>query len=134
MTDKQMTTQEIVKNSTEVKQNDLDWEQVYVALHKSIASNKYRMFRQGNTLFWIRIDEPGVAQMFVLNADSYKNLLRNTRDFMQAMHRAHYQTIYGETIDINLLNYLKREGFPVDIQQIGQDAKMRTLYKGTINV
>lgn len=134
MTKERMTTQEIVKNSTDVKESKLDWKRVYAALHASIAANSHRVFRQGNTLFWIRIDSPGVAQMFVLNADPYKNLLRNTKDFIQGMHRAHYQTIYGETIDLNLLNFLKRSGYPVDIQPVGNDAKGRPLYRGTIHV
>jgi hypothetical protein len=134
MTSKQMTTQEIVKNSTEVKENKLDWKQVYVALHQSIASNKYRVFSQGNTLFWIRIDEPGVAQMYVFNADSYKNLFRSMKDFATAMHKAGYKKVYGETADINILNLIKRIGFPVDVAPLGKDSKGRQLYRGTVNV
>jgi hypothetical protein len=134
MTKERMTTQDIVKNCTEVKENKLDWKKVYASVYQSVATNKYRVFRQGNTLFWIRIDSPGVAQMFVLNADSYKHLLRNTSDFIQAMHRAHYQTIYGETVDLNLLNFLKRAGHTVDIQPAGTDAKGRPLFKGAIHV
>lgn len=129
-----MTTQDIVKNSTEIKDAGADWKQVYAALHKSIATDKYRVLRNGNTLFWIRIDSPGVAQMYVFNADSYKNLFKNMKEFAQGMHIAGYKKVYGETTDMNILNLIKRIGFPVDVEQIGADKKGRPLYRGTVNV
>jgi hypothetical protein len=129
-----MTTQEIVKKSDEIKESGMDWKQVYAALHQSIESGKYRILRNGNTLFWYRIDEPKVAQMYVFNADSYKNLLRNMQQFAQAMHVAGFKKVYGETHDMNILNLIKRIGFPVDIEEIGQDDQGRQLYRGTVNV
>jgi len=129
-----MTTQEIVENSSEVKEAGADWKRVYATLHQSIATDKYRVFRNGNTLFWIRIDSPGVAQMYVFNADSYKNLFRNMKEFAQGMHAAGYKKVYGETTDMNILNLIKRIGFPVDVEQLGNDAKGRPLYRGTVNV
>ena len=132
--EKRMTPQEIVQNSTEVKESKMDWKKVYAALHASIESNKYRIMRKGNTLFWFRIDKPQVAQMYVFNADSYKNLFRNMKEFAQAMHKAGYRSVYGETHDINMINLIKRIGFPVDVQIIGKDAQGRQLYRGTVNV
>jgi hypothetical protein len=129
-----MTPQEIVKNSTEIKEAGADWKVAYATLHQSIASNKYRVLRNGNTLFWIRIDSPGVAQMYVFNADSYKNLFRNMKEFAKAMNAAGYKKVYGETSDMNILNLIKRIGFPVDIERIGVDRKGRPLYRGTVNV
>ena len=129
-----MTTQDIVKHSKEVKDAKMDWKEVYAVLHKSIESNEYRVFRKGNTLFWIHIDEPHVAQMYVFNADSYKNLFRNMKDFAQAMHVAGYKRVYGDTTDMNILNLIKRIGYPVDIQPMGQDEDGKPLYRGTVNV
>lgn len=129
-----MTTQDIVKNSTEIKESGLDWERVYYALHKSIETDKYRAMRNGNTLFWYRIDEPRVAQMYVFNADTYKNLFRNMQEFAKAMHKAGFKKVYGETHDMNILNLIKRIGFPVDIENIGKDQQGRQLYRGTVNV
>jgi hypothetical protein len=131
---KQMTTQNIVKNSTEVKENNLDWTKVYATLQESIKTDQYRVFRANNTLFWIRIDSPGVAQMYVFNADSYKNLFRNMKDFAMAMHKAGYKTVYGETHDMNMISLIKRIGFPVEVAPVGTDSQGRQLYRGTVNV
>jgi len=131
---KQMTTQNIVKNSTEVKENNLDWTKVYATLQESIKTDQYRVFRANNTLFWIRIDSPGVAQMYVFNADSYKNLFRNMKDFAMALHKAGYKTVYGETHDMNMISLIKRIGFPVEVAPVGTDSQGRQLYRGTVNV
>ena len=129
-----MSTQDIVKDSTEVKESGMDWRKAYAAIYQSIQSPNYRIIRHNNTLFWYRIDSPGIAQMFVFNADSYKNLFRNFKEFAKAMHVAGFKTVYGDTHDLNIVNLIKRIGFPVDVQMIGVDKKGRKLYRGTVNV
>lgn len=134
MTTERMTTQDIIKNCHELKDSDMDWKKVYVVLRNSIDSNEYRMMRSGNTLFWYRIDEPKVAQMYVFNADSYKNLLRNMQDFAKAMHASGFKKVYGETHDMNIINLIKRIGFPVKVEEVGKDEQGRQIYRGTVNV
>jgi hypothetical protein len=131
---KEMTPQDIVKHSKEVKDAKMDWKQVYAVLHQSVESNEYRVFRHGNTLFWIHIDEPHVAKMYVFSADSYKDLFRGMKDFAKAMDLAGYKRVYGDTTDMNILNLIKRIGYPVDIQPLGQDKNGKQLYRGTVNV
>lgn len=129
-----MSTQDIIKNSTELKESGMDWKRAYVILHLSIENNQGRIFRCGNTLFWIVFGEPHEAQMFVFNADSYKNLLKNFKEFAQAMHKAGFKKVWGETHDKNIIEMIKRLGFPVDVENIGQDSAGRTIYRGTVNV
>jgi len=129
----QMTTQEIVKNSSETKKLGEDWKKVYLFLHKCVESNKYRIMRSGNTLFLYRIDQPKVAQMFVINADSYKNLCRNMQKFITAMKTANFKNVYGITEDINMLNVIKKVGFSVDIEPAGKDKNGKQLYFGSVN-
>lgn len=129
-----MTTQDIVKNSTEIKDAGADWKQAYAVLHQSIASDKYRVLRNGNTLFWIRIDSPGVAQLYVFNADSYRNLFRNMTEFINGIKAAGYKTVYGESTDRNILNLIRRTGFPFQEEEIGVDDKGRPLFRGTLSL
>ena len=134
MTKKEMTTQEIIRDCQEMKDSQMDWRMMYYFIRESINSNKYRMMRSGNTLFWYRLDEPKVAQMYVFNADSYKDLLRNMQEFAKAMHLAGFKKVYGETHDMNIINLIKRIGFPVEVEEIGQDDQGRQIYRGTVNV
>jgi hypothetical protein len=132
--EKRMTPQEIVKNSNYIKEAKFDWKEAYAALHASIESNKYRIMRKGNTLFWYRIDRPQVAQVFIFNADTYKNLFINLEEFAQAMHKSGYKNVYAETNDFNLINLIRRIGFPVDVEELGKDQSGKQLYRGTVNV
>lgn len=134
MTTQEMTTQEIIKNCQELKDSGVDWKKMYAILRESINSNQYRMMRSGNTLFWYRLDEPKVAQMYVFNADSYKNLLRNMQDFAKAMHLSGFKKVYGETHDMNIIKLIERIGFPVNVETVGQDDQGRQIYRGTVNV
>jgi hypothetical protein len=56
------------------------------------------------------------------------------KDFAMAMHKAGYKTVYGDTADMNMINLIKRIGFPVDVTRLGTDAQGRQLYRGTVNV
>jgi hypothetical protein len=129
-----MSTQDIVKNSNEIKESGLDWKQVYAAVYEAVQNQNYRIIRHNNVLFWYRIDSPSVAQMFVFNADSYKNLFRAFKEFANAMKLSGFKTVYGDTHDLNIINLIKRIGFPVDVEPIGTDKQGRKLYRGTVNV
>jgi hypothetical protein len=131
---KQLTTQEIVKNCKEIKEAGADWEKVYVTLHKSLESNQYRILRSGDTLFWIKIIEPKVAQMFIFNADTDRNFLRSMKDFALAMDKSGYKKVFGITHDMQIINLIKNLKYPVTVEDAGVDDKGRKLYKGTVNV
>ena len=129
-----MTTQEIIKKSPHLEDYGMDWKSVYYNIHQSIQSNKYRVVRNGNTLFWIEIVSPGVAKLAIFNADPYKTFLRNGAAFSQAMKTAGYHTIFGDSSDLNIFNFAKRQGWQVDIKPIGKDLKGSTMYRGIANV
>jgi hypothetical protein len=129
----EMTTQDIVKNCDEVKEGKLDWLKVYAILTEALKTNKYRMLRTNNTLFLIRIDSPGVAQMYIFNADTKHRLMGNMREFLKAMQVAKYNTVYGETHNVQVLRLLERAGFPGKIEQI-ESPNGKPLFRGTMNV
>jgi hypothetical protein len=130
----EMTVQDIVKHSTEVKESGEDWERVYVILHEAIKSNEYRILRAGNTLCMIKLLAPHEAQMFIFNADTNKNLLRNMKEFAKALDVAGFKKVFGETHDIQMINMIKRLGYPAKITDAGKDDQGRKLYRGTVNV
>lgn len=130
----QMSVQDLVKNSTEVKESGEDWRRVYAILSEALKTNKYRILRSGNTLCLIKLLAPHEAQMFLVNADTNKNLLRNTKEFVKALHVAGFKKFFGVTHDMQMLNMLKRAGYHVEIKSEGKDKQGKNLYRGTINV
>jgi hypothetical protein len=130
----QMTTQQIVRNCDELRNSKADWRNVYVALHYSIKSNKYRIMRCNNTLFWYRIDSPTAAQLFIFNADSGRKLIRNLHEFIKAMIKVGFKTIYGVTGEPQMIQTLRNSGYPTDVEHMDQDENGQEQYKVTINV
>jgi len=129
-----MSTQDIVKNCDEIKDSGQDWRQAYAALHSMLESNQYRIMRAGNTLFLIKLLEQGTAQMFVFNADSPKNFLKNTKEFFKAMKAAKFHTVFGITENPQIIKMLQHTGYEVDVENVGNDDKGQPLYKGTVHV
>lgn len=130
----QMTVQDLVKNSTEVKEFGGDWKRVYAIIYQAVKTNKYRLLRSGNTLCMIKLLAPNEAQMFLFNADTNKNLLRNMKEFAKALDVAGFKKVFGETHDLQMINMIKRLGYPAKVTDAGKDAKGRKLYRGTVNV
>lgn len=130
---KEMTTQDIVKNSYEVKEMGLDWEEMYVTLHAAIESNQVRVLRSGDTLFAINLIAPHEAELFTFNAEkSFKNYIRNLREFGHAMEKAGYQKVTADGVNIQIVNAMKHSGYPIEVEEDGKDNKGAQLYRVTV--
>lgn len=129
-----MTVQDLVKNSTEVKESGQDWKRIYAILTEALKTNKYRILRSGNTLCLLKLIEPQHAQMFLFNADTNKNLLRNMKEFAKALDVAGFKQVFGETHDLQMISLIKRIGYPVTVEDAGKDNHGRKIYRGTVNV
>ena len=121
MSEKEMTTQDIVKNSDEVKRGKLDWKKIYAGLAKVIETNEYRIIRSGNTLFLIKILEPHVAAIATFNAEkSFKNYVRNIKDFLKSMELAGYKEVKAVGVNIQMINLMKKAGYSVEAKPIAE--------------
>lgn len=128
----EMTTQDIVKTAEADKGNSERWEQVYASLATLLKTDKYRMLRAGNTLFLIQIKSPGVAEMFTFNADTKHGLIKNIQEFLTAMSKAKYKTVYGNTSNVQVLRLMQRAGHPVDIERL-PDENGKPIFRGTFH-
>ena len=129
-----MSVQDIVKKYCDAKKPALNWKHVYASIQQVINHNTHRVFRTNNTLFLIQLGAPHEAEVFVINADPYKKLHQNLTEFCAAMHKAGFKKVWAETEDINLLNTVKKIGYPMEINQIGTGESGHPLYRGTVNV
>lgn len=128
------STQDIIKESDEVKEMGMDWKRVYAAVALSIQNNTHRVMRSGNTLLWIKLLPQKTVQMYVFNADTQKNFLKNMKEFAKALDKSGFETVFGETHNMQLIEMMKRLGYPVKVEQVGTDDEGRTIYRGTVNV
>jgi len=133
MSEKEMTTQDIVKNSDEVKRIKHDWKKVYVGLAKAVQTDKYRILRAGNTLFVIKILEPHVAGLVTFNAEkSFKNYVRNIKEFLKAMDVAGYQQLKAAGVNIQMINLMRKTGYDIEVEPLPDGLYATTLnFKGS---
>ena len=129
----EMTPQDIVKNCDELKGSNLKWQEVYVKLLASTKANTHRIFRTGNTLFWVHIQNPGVGQVFTFNADPKAKMLQNVLEFLKAMKVAKYTTLTAVMPTAGLFKRLQAAGYTVEIQLL-QTSAGPISFKGTIHV
>lgn len=129
----EMTPQDIVKNCDELKGSGQDWKQVYVKLLASTKANTHRIFRTGNTLFWVHIVSPGVGQAFAFNADPKDQLVANVLEFLAALKAAKYKTVSTVIPTTAIFTRLQKEGYAVDIER-RRTAAGPIKFKGTIHV
>ena len=131
----QMTTQEIFEKCPEINRFGHDWKEAYAQVSNLLRSTKeFRMMRCGNSLFLIRISGDHQAEISMFNADPPTKFARNFRDFAKAMRSAGYTSATGVTDNLPTLKLIERFGYPIQIENLGEDAEGITQYRGTVNV
>jgi hypothetical protein len=104
----QMTTQEIVKHEA-----GEDFEKIYTKLHQLLSTPKYRLIRENNTLFLVKIIKEGVGHIYTISADDPKTILRSMLGGLKAMKKANYKEIHFDTKEKSLPVFLKNNGYTI---------------------
>jgi hypothetical protein len=129
----EMTTQDLIKNCNELEGSDEDWKRVYANLQLSVKTPEYRIFRAGNTLFWVRIISSGVGQVFVFNADPKDKLFSNVLEFLRAMKIAEYTQLHTVLPSEDAFIRIREAGYVVDVKPF-RTAQGPIKFKGTVHV
>jgi len=130
-----MTPQEIVKNSDWVKKYGWDWKRLYATLYKAQEnSNEFRLLRENNTIFFIQIISPGVANVDVFNADPDKIFKNNIIVGINALKNAGYKQLTFTSQNVMDLNAVRRSGIPIDVSSNGKDIKGHSTFVGVVHV
>lgn len=80
----------------------------YIAMINAELQMPNTLFiRQGNTLFIIHKADRGVGFFRALNADTARNYLANSMEFIKACHKMGFDTMATEFTDPSLLNIFR---------------------------
>jgi DNA-binding MltR family transcriptional regulator len=120
-----MTTQNIVLKALRDLGKEDQFKTVYKGIHHVLSTNEYRLLRENNTLFLIKILSQGVGQVQLISADSPKTLLRNILEFLNAVQKAKYTEIHFDTTNQKIINFLEHSGHQV--QNTGNNDYVVTL-------
>jgi hypothetical protein len=103
-----MTTQEIVKRSTERMDPSADWENVYSHVYGAIKSDKFRALRHGDTILFFRVQTPVASQAHIFSADPQEKLLEALREFGRSLKIAGYKKLTGIVRNASLLRLIRK--------------------------
>lgn len=129
-----LTTQGIIEQSSETKHWGKDWKEVYAKLHAALATPKWRMLRNGDTLFLIHILSKGIAQLHVFNADTQEKYLENFVQFAKAMEKAGYKKVFGIAEDMAAVNAIKQLGYEVKLDDAGHNKEGKKIFRATVDL
>ena len=129
----EMTTQDIIKKSDEVKESGMDWKDVYKAVYGTVMMNTHRVLRSGNTLAWLELLPNDAVRVDTFNADTPKNYIKNLREFAKALDKAGFKSAILETPSPKIIEVVKGLGYPVKVEA-NKNKTGATIYRGTINV
>jgi hypothetical protein len=103
-----MTTQEIVKRSTERMDPSADWENIYSHVYGAIKSDKFRALRHGDTILFFRIQSPVASQAHIFSADPQEKFLEALREFGKSLKIAGYKKLTGVVRNASLLRLIRK--------------------------
>ena len=118
-----MKDQDIFKRSSMPKRMGMTWQQAYATVSKTLESKDYRMMRDGNTLMWMHIARPGVAMVWIFDADKPENLPEHMKNYLDSLAAAGYQIVAMITDQRNELIAAQEAGFKVEYQRHQENGK-----------
>lgn len=116
-----LSSQEIIRLSLEAHGRENELKDMYGALQHLLQSNKYRLLREGNTLFLINILSPGECNLAIFSGESSaKELLRSIKSFYTGMLAAGYKTLHTDSDLPSMVQYLRNIGMNVEVTGQGK--------------
>lgn len=111
-----MSTQNIVLNALKEQGKEQNFKKVYGGLHHILSGKDYRLLREGNTLFLIKILGNNACHIQLINADSPKKVLKNILEFLKAIQKANYKEVQFDTTNQKIVDFLEHQGYTVKHQ------------------
>ena len=86
---------------------DVDYGQLVQMINAELQMPNTLFIRQGNTLFIMHKAAPGVGWFRALNADTARNFLQNSMEFIKACNRMGFQTVATNFTDPAILSVFR---------------------------
>lgn len=105
--EKQLGEQAILMIAAEETKSKYSAAQVYAALVAEMNLRGTTTYRAGNTIFMMHHAKGRVGTFRALNADTARNYLENSYEFIQAAYKMGFDTLVTEFEDPTIINIFK---------------------------
>jgi hypothetical protein len=132
---KELDQQAILMIAAEETKSKHSAAQVFAALVKEMRMRGTTTYRAGNTLFIIHHAKGRVGVFRALNADTARNYLENSYEFIQAAYKMGFDTMVTQFEDPTIINIFKAISRNPPREQMGYKAeKTNTGYQVTVKL
>ena len=133
--EKQLGEQAILMVAAEETKSKYSAAQVYAAIVKEMNLRGTTTYRAGNTIFVMHHAKGRVGVFRALNADTARNYLENSYEFIQAAYKMGFDTLVTEFEDPTIINIFKAISRNPPRDQMGYKAeKKQTGYRVTVKL
>lgn len=120
---KQLGEQAILLIAAEETKSKYSAAQVYAAIVKEMNLRGTTVYRAGNTLFIMHHAKGRIGTFRALNADTARNYLENSYEFIQAAYKMGFDTLMTEFEDPTIINIFKAISRNPPQEQMGYRAE-----------
>jgi len=132
---KQLGEQAILMIAAEETKSKYSAAQVYAALVKEMNLRGTTTYRAGNTIFVMHHAKGRVGVFRALNADTARNYLENSYEFIQAAYKMGFDTLVTQFEDPTIINIFKAISRNPPQEQMGYRAeKTNSGYRVTVKL
>jgi hypothetical protein len=132
---KQLGEQAILMTAAEETKSKYSAAQVYAAIVKEMNLRGTTTYRAGNTIFVMHHAKGRVGFFRALNADTARNYLENSYEFIQAAYKMGFDTLVTEFEDPTIINIFKAISRNPPQDQMGYKAeKTNKGYRVTVKL
>lgn len=132
---KQLGEQAILMIAAEETKSKYSAAQVYAALIKEMNMRGTTTYRAGNTIFMMHHAKGRIGTFRALNADTARNYLENSYEFIQAAYQMGFDILMTEFEDPTIINIFKAISRNPPQEQMGYKAeKTNAGYRVTVKL
>lgn len=132
---KELGEQAILMIAAEETKSKYSASQVYAAIVKEMNLRGTSIYKAGNTLFIIHHAQDRIGFFRALNADTARNYLENSYEFIQAAYKMGFDTLVTEFEDPTIINIFKAISRNPPQEQMGYKAeKTKTGFRVTVKL
>jgi hypothetical protein len=114
-----MSTQDIVQTSVEKYYPDQDWKNVYAHLYLLVQKNTHRILREGNTLFFYKINGKTAEECYLFTGETDpKKIIHSFKEGVKALKIGGFKKVDTDVLDPQIIRLARMSKLDVKSKSV----------------
>jgi len=119
------SAEDIIREYIQKQRINVKPEAVLAALSELVKRPDYRLFRTGDTMFIIRNFGNGLVEFHMANIEPPMKLIRNVKEFYQAMKKAGFKQLITKTTNYDMIRIAQMANIDHEVSDNGDYYTMK---------